>query len=160
MNKYDKRDIIVLTAEALIAIAMWVLAIALYAKSQQTIPLHFDICGKPNGWGPRIVLLIQPLLATVMAVVIELQARFSKDCGVNFPGMKIASKQSPLARTLARRLCHMLTIFILLIFISLIMQMGIPALHGLPAWKMPIIYILAAAVITTIFYARRISRLK
>ena len=64
---------------------MWILAflplimvLAVYRFLPQSVPLHFDIEGRANGWGSRFSLILLSLLSFVMALAAEIYLRYKK----------------------------------------------------------------------------------
>src|SRR5690349_21517945 len=63
LNRFDKR----LEMAGLILLAlMWGLAIINYLRSPETVPIHFDSSGNPNGYGSKLTLLFLPLIPTIL----------------------------------------------------------------------------------------------
>lgn len=59
----------VLAADAtavLLVLAAWVLAASSYQHLPEQIPTHFGITGRPDGWGPRVMVFFLPALQTVI----------------------------------------------------------------------------------------------
>lgn len=46
--------------------ALWLILLYFYAKLPNTIPVHFDAAGKIDGYGPKILLLFEPLFASIL----------------------------------------------------------------------------------------------
>ncbi|MGA1369681.1 MAG: DUF1648 domain-containing protein [Blastocatellia bacterium] len=42
---------------------MWVAAFRSYRDLPDTIPIHFNFWGRPDGWGPRWMIFLLPVLA-------------------------------------------------------------------------------------------------
>jgi uncharacterized membrane protein len=52
---------------AVVAVAwMWVAAFRAYAALPPRIPIHFNFWGIPDGWGPRWMIFLLPVLALLL----------------------------------------------------------------------------------------------
>ena len=51
-----------------ILIVLWALTIYSLITLPAIIPIHFDAAGKVNGHGPKIMLLIIPILGTILNI--------------------------------------------------------------------------------------------
>lgn len=59
----------VLAADAtavLVLLGAWVLAVSSYPQLPAQIPTHFGVSGRPDGWGPRVMIFFLPALQTVI----------------------------------------------------------------------------------------------
>lgn len=62
-------------ALATIAIA-WMVAVIAYTSMPETIPIHFNIKGEPDGYGSRLTLMILPAIATLTIPPMVLLSRY------------------------------------------------------------------------------------
>ena len=47
-------------------IIIWILTILNYYESSIAVPIHFNLSGKPDGYGNRLTLLFIPIIPTVI----------------------------------------------------------------------------------------------
>jgi uncharacterized membrane protein len=91
---------------ASLAAADWVLAIVAYPSLPATIPMHFDLGGSPDRFGPKVLFWFLPGVATLVFGLL-FAVQFG-DRRYNFP-FRIApaarSRAQELARLLLAQLC-------------------------------------------------------
>lgn len=67
----------VVETTALMGMAFLVVATAFYwPMIPKTIPTHFDIVGKVDGWGPKWNLLVMPVIGAVIYAMMTIVCRF------------------------------------------------------------------------------------
>ena len=47
-------------------IIIWILTILNYYESSKAVPIHFNLSGKPDGYGNRLTLLFIPIIPTLI----------------------------------------------------------------------------------------------
>jgi len=57
-------------------LTLWALVISSYSNLPDTIPTHFNIAGKADGFGGRTNMLIIPLIATILFVGMTILNKF------------------------------------------------------------------------------------
>lgn len=62
---------------AVVLAAGWWAAVAAHPLLPSRIPVHFDIQGKADGWGPRWMIFFLPALGTLLLIFFGLLDRFS-----------------------------------------------------------------------------------
>lgn len=71
-------------ALALIGLALFIVLIAAYwSKLPDTIPIHFNLAGKADGWGRKATILVLPGIALFIYVTMTLVIQSSKN--INYP---------------------------------------------------------------------------
>lgn len=60
-----------------ILFALWFISIINYKKLPETIPTHFDIEGKPDGFGPRYFIFLLPIVGTLIFAFLNFPKSFS-----------------------------------------------------------------------------------
>ena len=53
-------------AGIVLLIIIWILTILNYCESSIAVPIHFNLSGKPDGYGDRLTLLFIPIIPTVI----------------------------------------------------------------------------------------------
>ncbi len=56
--------------------ALWIYTALNYAALPETIPMHFNITGDADAFGPRATILILPVLATLLYIALAVLGRF------------------------------------------------------------------------------------
>lgn len=78
-----------------------VVAVTYWPRLPESIPMHFDLSGKPDGWGSRSTLVVLAVLPFVIWTLLTVLARFPHR--FNYPWTitpENAARQYALSRTL------------------------------------------------------------
>jgi len=154
---YTQEDRWLNIAEASLVVLLWIITVALYLKSPDTIPVHFDLSGTADRWEPKWFLFVIPALLTIVTAVVVIYALKNPTGAVNIPGVDVKKKQSPMAAVYCKRLAHFIAIVLLLMTIAIVyciaMQQG---KNIMPAVFFPIVIIF----IGCIYYTVKIARLR
>ncbi len=102
------------------------------------IPTHFDLAGRPNGWGSPFLLLLLPVIACVLYLFMTLAARYPGS--FNYP-VRVTRANLARLQALALQMIAWLKAEIVWLFAS-IQIAAIHAAHtgrsgGISAWLMP-----------------------
>ena len=94
------RKILDIVALAALIVLLWITYSALYASEPlpARIPIHFNIFGQPDYWGPATLLIVFPGLALIMYLLITLVSRYSRSFKYPF---RVTSKDRPKAEGIA-----------------------------------------------------------
>ncbi|MEY4168880.1 MAG: DUF1648 domain-containing protein [Blastocatellia bacterium] len=57
------------TLTAILVVLGWWRSFAAYPLLPRRIPIHFNILGRPDGWGARWMVWLLPLLTSIMAIL-------------------------------------------------------------------------------------------
>ena len=126
--------------EAIAVIAMIagiVLVVQAWGTLPQTIPTHFDAAGNADGWGPKIMILLLPVISVVMIPLMLILRHFP---WISNTPIKITNKNAAYQYGLIVRLLGMLACVISLLFLALVYDTISIAGGGvslLGAWFMP-----------------------
>lgn len=120
---------------------MWLILLRFYLKAEGDIPIHFDLSGRPDGYGSPLWLLGIGVLATVTTASCLLTA-YAPESKINMP-FEITS---PRQIMLTRRMVRVLAIEMCLLFIVLALMMG--GTQGLDIG----IFVLVGLMLVTIVY--------
>jgi len=87
-------------ALAALALLCWITGRALYGSQPlpNRIPIHFDLSGQPNGWGPPSTLLLLPAVALALYLLITLVSQFPS--AFNYP-VPVTAENRPRLQALA-----------------------------------------------------------
>lgn len=94
-------------------LAIWVLTIINYKNLPETIPIHFNIEGKPDSFGRKGTILILPLIATILFIAMTILNKFPHL--FNYP-TPITPKNAFQQYTNATRLIRFLKLIIVFVF--------------------------------------------
>ena len=136
----------------MLLVIMWTLTAFNYYQSPDTIPIHFNLSGQPNGYGSKMTLLFLPLIPTAIYFGLT---QLNKYPHIYNYMTKITEENAKRQYTIATRMIRILKFSIVLIFIidilsTLLMTLGVA--DGLGAWSFPLtILILAVPTIYLIF---------
>lgn len=59
-------------------VLLWMLVVVNYSKLPNSIPIHFDISGKPNNFGEKSYVFLMPLVASVIFFFLTSKERLSR----------------------------------------------------------------------------------
>jgi len=97
----------------LLLILFWAYAVFNYLNLPETIPVHFDLKGRPDGYGGKLTLLILPMLTTVLWAGLFILNRLPHI--FNFP-VKITPENAHRQYKLATRFIRVTNLTLVLIF--------------------------------------------
>jgi len=119
----------------------WVTAEALAGSHRlpSRIPTHFDMAGRPNGWGTPHMLLLLPIVGGAMYLLMTVVSRYPG--AFNYP-VRVTPANSKRLQELALGMIAWLKAEVIWLFAAI----QIAAVHaarsgggGLPAWMMPLV---------------------
>ena len=133
LTQFDK---LLEIAGIVLIIIMWAVAIFSYLKSPETVAIHFDGAGKPNGYGDRITNLLLPIIPTFIYLGLT---QLNKYPHLYNYMRKITAENALTQYTAATRMIRILKLSIVLIFIidtfsALLITLKISA--GLGIWSL------------------------
>ena len=86
-------------------IIIWILTILNYYESSVAVPIHFNLSGKPDGYGDRLTLLFIPIIPTVIYFAFTKMNKYPHL--FNYTGT-VTEQNSPIQHTIATRILRML----------------------------------------------------
>lgn len=93
--------------------AIWVLTISNYADLPDTIPIHYNGAGQPDGFGGKANILTLPLIATIIFIGLTMLNRFPQI--FSYP-INITEENAFVQYTNATRLLRYLKLAVIVIF--------------------------------------------
>ncbi|XZF13513.1 DUF1648 domain-containing protein [Chitinophagaceae bacterium MMS25-I14] len=111
LNKADK---FLEICSFLLLISAWVIAGYGYSILPETIPTHFDLQGKINGYGNKLTVFILPFIAVLLYVLLTWMVRFPQYFNYLKPVTPENAKQQ---YTAATAMIRWLKAIILLVFV-------------------------------------------
>ncbi|MBL7783569.1 MAG: DUF1648 domain-containing protein [Saprospiraceae bacterium] len=72
---YTLREAMVQLAAVGVLIIAWTLSILYHNTLPDTIPIHFNFAGEPDGYGEKGYIFAMPIIATIIFVVLGLLAK-------------------------------------------------------------------------------------
>lgn len=117
---------------------LWGLTLWNYSRLPETIPVHFNILGEPDGFGSKKTLLMFPIIGTVLFLGMTILNKFPHV--FNYP-TKITEENALRQYTGATRMVRYLKFAVILIF-SIIVFKTLKTLEGkssgLGPWFLPL----------------------
>ena len=144
LTLFDKR--LEITGISLLVI-MWILVVINYFKSPETVAIHFNLSGKPDGYGSKLTNLLLPLIATIIYLGLT---QLNKYPHVFNYMTKITEENAARQYTVATKMIRILKTSIVLIFTIeilsvLLMTLGIS--NGIGIWSLPLTILMLAVPI-------------
>lgn len=143
----------------LIAIINLVYAAYSFANLPATIPIHFGINGKPNGWGEKYTIFFIPLINLAL-VGFMTSVRKNPFSYLNLP-IKLSNNNLEERMNLGRQYLDLVTVFISTIFFFI--ELNIVKTSQNPIWGngiFIIVLILIAAILgLAAYYTNKINKL-
>jgi len=116
-------------------IVIWSLVLFFYSKLPETIAIHFDASGNPDGFGDKITIFELPIIASVLFLGLSYLNRFPHI----FNYMTEINEDNALQQySIACRLIRMLKLCIVIIF-TLIVFSTVNVTDKTWQWSMPLI---------------------
>lgn len=125
---YALVDYIMLAVGGLCAIALAVAGLFIWQGMPERVPTHFGLDGTADGWGPRISVLIMPLVGLGLWAMMAILSRFPKL--YNFP-VPVTDANRQTLYLLGRRMLLVMGVEIVLLYGG-ILWMTVRAAHNLP----------------------------
>lgn len=123
-------------------VAIWCIAIAALSTLPHIIPMHYNLAGKPDGFGSKMFIWFLPIVATFLFVGIEVLSRFPHV--FNYP-TKITPANAQLQYASATRLLRYLNLVIAIFWVLIeyeIVQGAYGKSGGLGIWYLPLLILL------------------
>lgn len=117
---------------------LWVVLILKYTNIPDTIPTHYNITGKPDGFGNKTTIFLLPILGTILFVGMTILNNFPHI--FNYP-TKITNQNAERQYTIATKLIRYLKFIIILTFSTIVFMVFLSAndqLSGLGIWFIPV----------------------
>ncbi|MDR3009060.1 MAG: DUF1648 domain-containing protein [Sphingobacterium sp.] len=129
---------------------LWYMITINYNKLPEIVPVHYNVEGKVDKFGPKSILLMLPLIATVLYIAMTIINRFPHL--LNYP-VKITEENASQQYTVASRLIRYLKFIVVVIF-GIIAFKSIPntsaTSEGLGSWFLP--FVLLSVFVPVIYY--------
>ena len=94
-------------------IIIWICTAFNYFLSPDTVAIHFDLSGKPNGYGSKVIILFLPIIPTVIYFVLTLLNKYPHI--YNYM-TKITTKNAKRQYSIASGIIRILKLSVVLIF--------------------------------------------
>jgi uncharacterized membrane protein len=133
------RKVLELIAAAALAAMFWLTYSAMSGPNHlpDRIPTHFDIAGRPNGWGSSAMLFLLPVVGLVIHLSITVVSQFPSV--FNYPA-RLTPENRPHLEGLAVQMMTLLKAELACLFLWIQSSTIDAARHqtlGLPIWLMP-----------------------
>ena len=141
-------DYILIATASFLLIAAWCYIIISYTHLPETIAIHFDESGQPNGYGLKKTIWIAPILFSLLTIGSLFGAKFPEN--INFPSKKLTSSEKTANSKTMLFSGVLLSVILFLISLSMVetsLQRNFPT-----KWIIPTIGILIAIYLFGVFY--------
>ncbi|WP_367329924.1 DUF1648 domain-containing protein [Sphingobacterium multivorum] len=133
-----------------VVLLLWYVVTVHYSKLPEIVPVHYNIEGKVDKFGPKSILLMLPLIATVLYLAMTIINRFPHL--FNYP-VKITEENALQQYISATRLIRYLKFIVVVIF-GIIAFKSIPnaaaTSEGLGTWFLP--FVLLSVFVPVIYF--------
>lgn len=126
----------------LFILVLWIFTLLNYQGLPETIPIHYNAAGKPDGFGDRSSILVLPVIATIVIIALTILNNFPHL--FNYP-IRITEKNARIQYTNATRMMRYLKIVLVFIFGIIVFNTVYNAKHGtegLGTWFLPVTLVL------------------
>lgn len=137
-----KNDFVLETAAVVILIAIWGMAAYALTVLPETFPVHFDLSGRPDGYGGKGSLLILPATALFLYAGMTILNRYPHV--FNYP-VKLTAENALRQYTNATRAIRVLKLIVMLVFFLIAyfqVQSALTFSSGIGIWLLPLILLL------------------
>ncbi len=137
-------------------LAMVAMTLIHWGELPATIPIHFGISGKPDGWGAKDSIWILPLLAVVVNVALSIAAAFPTMQNLPFAVDRTRPEVQQLLAEMTRTL-KACVVMVLAILNWFMLEVALGRLPGLGPLFLP--FILAMIFLPVGFYLVKLRRI-
>lgn len=120
-------------------VGLWALVIYAFSILPETIPVHFDLKGQPDGYGSKASILFLPILSTLLYVGLTIINRYPHI--FNYP-VKITAENALRQYANATRMIRVLKLIVLGVFFLIeffTIRSALGSSAGLGIWFLPFI---------------------
>lgn len=123
----------------------WIMVIFIFSSLPDTIPIHFDATGKPDGFGKKPAIFLLPIIATMLYAAMTILNLFPYIFNYPVPiTVANAKRQYTIATRLLRRLKLAIGIvFFTITYFTVRSAMGLT--QGIGLWFLPFVLVLIFA---------------
>ena len=111
---FSTSDKVLEVIAAVLLLSIWVNLLYNYAATPDSVPIHFNARGEPDGWGSRNGLFLLPMVSLVLYFALTLVSRLPSRY-YNLP-VNITEANGPMQFALARRLIRVAKVYALTLF--------------------------------------------
>jgi len=116
---------------------IWIITLFHYRNLPDIIPSHFNVTGQADGFGPKVSILILPLIGSLAFIGLTILNQFPQV--FNYP-VKITAENAANQYTMATRMIRYLKLSILVIFSVIVWSSSYAAIHetnSIGIWLLP-----------------------
>ncbi len=142
----------------LLLIGMWTLVIVVFSSLPETIPTHYNLAGKADGFGNKSTIFFLPILSTVLYIGMTILNNYPHI--FNYP-TTVTNQSAKQQYTIATRLIRFLKLIVVLTFSVIVFNTSGLAenwMTGLGSWFLPVflgfIYVPLIVAIVRLFRAK------
>ncbi len=130
-------------------IILWILTAYNYFQSPDTVAIHFNLSGKPDGYGSKETLLLIPIIPTIIYLGLT---KLNKYPHIYNYTTKITAENAKRQYTIATRMIRILKVSVVLIFTIVILStllITAERFNGLGIWFLP--FIISILIVPSIY---------
>lgn len=144
-------DYVIIAATLFLLICTWCYVIIEYGNLPETIAVHFDGAGNPDGYNDKNSIWLAPILFSLLSIGLIIGAKYPEH--INFPYKKLSEKDKKKGSKTALLSSLLLSTILVLIVHSMIKtSIGFNAENNPMYWVVPVIICLVVAYLAVLFY--------
>jgi uncharacterized membrane protein len=136
-TKFRKADFVLEAIAILALIAIWVFPIITYNSLPDTIPSHFGLQGKADGWGSKSGIFLLPVINILLFTGLTILSKYPHK--FNYP-VKVTEENAILLYNKGTRFLRILKVSVVLLFLLIESFICSSSQYKqLPIWFLPLI---------------------
>lgn len=150
--KPDRTDFIIEILSAALLAALFVYTLASWSNLPETIPVHFNAKGRPDGYGGRITIFFSPLLTLALYLLLTVINR--RPDIFNYP-VRITPQNAEYQYRIATRMLRMLKLSLVVMFGAItwsVVHSAQSGHSGYVMWVLPVALIINLIPIACYFF--------
>ena len=152
---FETIDYILIAISAFLLISTWCYVIISYDYLPETIAVHFDAAGQPNGYNDKSSIWLAPIIFTLLIIGFIFESKYPQE--ITFPHKELSLQEKKATSKTMLFSCNLLSSIVLLISFSMIetsLDRGFST-----KWILPIILLITTAfLIGVFFYQKKIKK--
>ena len=139
-TKIGKTDITIEAIAVTGLIATWVFLLIIYPVLPETIPTHFGVQGKADGWGSKAGIFLLPCISTALFTCLSVLNKYPHK--FNYP-VKVTVENAIHLYQKGTRLIRILKAIVVLIFLLTVLLIGTSIEKAqIPRWFFPLVLLI------------------
>ena len=89
--QFNTVDYIIIATISMLLLSSWLYIIIEYKNLPETIAVHFDGSGNPNGYNDKSTIWLAPIIFTILSIALIFGAKYPEQ--INFPHKELTEKE-------------------------------------------------------------------